>query len=198
MAMTPQECQEMIDACKKNKKSLAIGYRLHHEPHTQEYRRIVNNKLLGKVQKLNCAAGYRDNRTDHWKQKKEMGGGVLGDMGVYAIQGSRLGTGMEPVAIVTAKTSTTRPEIYKNGLDETVEATLEYPGGVMADIKATYGGSVNFLTINCEKGDIKMEPYSGYGGLRGSSPLGEIYFQYDVLLCVWTNIVLMQFLSVRP
>src|SRR6185436_12964109 len=61
MAMTPQECQEMIEACKKNKKSLAIGYRLHHEPHTQEYRRIVNNKLLGKVQKLNCAAGYRDN-----------------------------------------------------------------------------------------------------------------------------------------
>src|SRR5215208_7460651 len=76
MAMTPKECQEMIDACKQNKKSLAIGYRLHHEPNTREYRRIINEKLLGKVKKVNCAAGYRDNRTDHWKQKKEMGGGV--------------------------------------------------------------------------------------------------------------------------
>src|SRR5687768_3254562 len=63
MAMTAQECTDMIDACKKNKRSLAIGYRLHHEPHTIEYRRIVNNKLLGKVQKLNCAAGYFDSRT---------------------------------------------------------------------------------------------------------------------------------------
>lgn len=180
MAITATECQEMIDACKKNKRSLAIGYRLHHEPHTQEYRRIVNNKLLGKVTKLNCAAGYRDNRTDHWKQKKEMGGGVLYDMGVYSIQGARLGTGMEPIAVVQAKTSTTRPEIYKNGLDETTEATLEFPGGVFATIKTSFGENINFLDITCEKGDIKMSPYSGYNGLRGSSPLGQIYTPYDV------------------
>lgn len=180
MAITAQECQDMIDACKKNKRSLAIGYRLHHEPHTIEYRRIVNKKLLGKVQKLDCAAGYRDNRTDHWKQKKEMGGGVLYDMGVYAIQGARLGTGMEPVSIVTATTSTTRPEIYKNGLDETTVATLEFPGGVLATIKTSFGENVNFLNVTCEKGDINMSPYSAYAGLKGKSPLGEIHFPYEV------------------
>src|SRR4051812_35969256 len=32
MALTELECQAMIDACNKNKKTLAIGYRLHHEP----------------------------------------------------------------------------------------------------------------------------------------------------------------------
>ena len=180
MAMTAAECQEMIDACKKNKKSLAIGYRLHHEPNTQEYTRIVNNSLLGKVKGVDCAAGYRDNRTDHWKQKKEMGGGVLYDMGVYAIQGARLGTGKEPIAIVSATTSTTRPEIYKNGLDETTVAKLEFPGGVFADIKTSFGENINFLNIACEKGDIKMAPYSGYNGLQGSSPLGTIRFPYDV------------------
>ncbi|MEX6687986.1 Gfo/Idh/MocA family oxidoreductase [Danxiaibacter flavus] len=180
MAMTAAECQEMIDACRKNKKSLAIGYRLHHEPNTQEYTRIVNNGLLGKVKGVECAAGYRENRTDHWKQKKEMGGGVLYDMGVYAIQGARLGTGKEPVAIVSATTSTTRPEIYKNGLDETTVARLEFPGGVFADIKTSFGENINFLNIACEKGDIKMAPYSGYNGLQGSSPLGTIRFPYDV------------------
>lgn len=180
MAITEKECQDMIDACKKNKKSLAIGYRLQHEPNTQEYRRIVKQKLLGKVKTLNDAAGYRDNRTDHWKQKKEMGGGVLYDMGVYAIQGARLGTGMEPVAIISATTSTTRPEIYKNGLDETTTAKLEFPGGVIADIKTSFGENVNFLDINCEKGDIKMAPYSAYSGVQGSSPLGKIYTPYDV------------------
>ena len=180
MAMTVQECQEMIDACKKNKKSLAIGYRLHHEPHTIEYRRIVKEQLLGKVKKVTCAAGYRDNRTNHWKQTKELGGGVLYDMGVYAIQGARLGSGMEPVAIVSAKTSTTRPEIYKNGLDETTIATLEFKGGVFADIKTSFGENVNFLDITCEKGAINMSPYSSYNGLKGRSPLGEIYHPYEV------------------
>jgi glucose-fructose oxidoreductase len=180
MAITVQECQAMIDACRKNKKTLAIGYRLQHEPNTQEYRRIVQKKLLGNVQKVSCAAGYREGRTDHWKQKKEMGGGVLYDMGVYAIQGARMGTGMEPIAIVSAKTSTTRPEIYKNGLDETTVATLEFPGGVMADIKTSFGENINFLNITCQKGEIKMEPYSAYAGVKGSSPLGEINHPYQV------------------
>lgn len=179
MAITPAECQVMIDACVKNKRSLAIGYRLHHEPHTKEYQRIVSRQLLGKVQKVNCAAGYRENRTDHWKQKKEMGGGVLYDMGVYAIQGARLGAGMEPTAILSAKTSTTRPEIYKNGLDETTEAILEFPGGLQATIKTSFGENINFLDITCNKGHIKMEPYSGYAGLSGTSPLGPIHYPYD-------------------
>src|SRR5690606_6243550 len=81
MALTAQECQEMIDACRRNKRLLAIGYRLQHEPNTQEYRRIVREQLLGRVKHVKCAAGYRENRTNHWKQKKEMGGGVLYDMG---------------------------------------------------------------------------------------------------------------------
>src|SRR6188474_3234598 len=106
MAPTAKECQEMIDACRKNKKSLAIGYRLQHEPTTQEYRGLIQQQQFGKVQKVSCGAGYRENRTDHWKQKKEMGGGVGGDMGVYAIQGARIGTNLEPVSIVSAETST--------------------------------------------------------------------------------------------
>src|SRR5690554_1049132 len=180
MAMTAEECQAMIDACKKNKKSLSIGYRLQHEPNTKEYRRIVQEKLLGNVKGVDCAAGYRENRTDHWKQKKEMGGGALYDMGVYAIQGARLGTNMEPIAVRSAKTSTTRPEIYKNGLDETAEAVLEFPGGVIANIKTSFGENVNFSTISCEKGEIKLEPFSAYTGARGRSPLGEINFPYDM------------------
>jgi glucose-fructose oxidoreductase len=180
MAITAKECQDMIDACNKNKRSLAIGYRLHHEPNTQEYRRIMKNKLLGNVKQLDCAAGYRDNRTDHWKQKKEMGGGVLYDMGVYSIQGARLGTNMEPISIVSAQTSTTRPEIYKNGLDETTIATLEFPGGVLANIKTSFGENINFMNIQCEKGNIKLSPYSAYTGANGSSPLGEINTTYNV------------------
>lgn len=180
MAMTEAECARMIEACKNNKRKLAIGYRLQHEPNTKEYRRIVNQKLLGKVLKLEDAAGYVDNRTNHWKQTRELGGGVLLDMGVYAIQGARLGTGMEPIAVLSAKTSTTRPEIYKDGLAETAIATLEFPGGVLANIKTSFGENVNFMNIHCEKGIIEMAPYSGYAGIKGKSPLGDINTSYQV------------------
>jgi glucose-fructose oxidoreductase len=179
MAMTVRECQAMIDACKDNKRSLAIGYRLQHEPHTKEFRRIVQNGLLGKVKSLQCSAGYRESRTDHWKQKKEMGGGVLGDMGVYAIQGARLGTNMEPLSVVSAKFSTNRPDVYRNGLPEIAEARLSFPGGVIADIKTSFADNINSLDINFEKGNLRMSPYQAYAGLHGSSPLGEIHYSYE-------------------
>ncbi len=180
MAINVAECQAMIDACNSNKRKLAIGYRLHHDPNTQEYTNIINKKLLGDVKKASCGAGYVENRTNHWKQNKAMGGGVLYDMGVYAIQGARLGTGMEPVAIVSAKTSTTRPEIYKNGLDETTEAVLEFPGGVLANIKTSFGENINFLDVICEKGDIHVSPYQAYAGVKAVSPLGEINHPYNI------------------
>ena len=180
MAISVQECTDMINACNKNKRSLAIGYRLHHDPNTQEYRKLIKSGALGKIKSLNCGAGYRDDRTDHWKQKREMGGGVLGDMGVYAIQGSRCGSGMEPISIVSATVSTTRPEIYKNGLDETVVAKLQYPGGLIADIKTSFGENINFLEVGCEKGNLSMKPFSAYAGVQGSSPLGVINHSYQV------------------
>jgi glucose-fructose oxidoreductase len=57
---------------------------------------------------------------------------------------------------------------------------LEFPGGVLADIKTSFGENINFLDITCEKGSINMAPYSAYNGLQGKSPLGEIYFPYEV------------------
>jgi glucose-fructose oxidoreductase len=51
---------------------------------------------------------------------------------------------------------------------------------VIADIKTSFGEGMNHLHIKCEKGDIRMEPYQSYGGLRGRSPLGEIHFSYSV------------------
>jgi len=58
------------------------------------------------VIKANCGAGYPQ-CTNHWKQNKLLGGGVLYDMGVYSIRArTAWNHGMEPIAIVSAKTST--------------------------------------------------------------------------------------------
>ena len=36
------------------------------------------------------------------------------------------------------------------------------------------------MDIDCQKGSINLAPYSAYNGVRGRSPLGEIYHPYDV------------------
>jgi len=172
MAMTVEECQNMIDACNKNKVKLSIGYRLQHEPNTQQIIAFTKNQAYGKVQNVEAAAGYRDNRTDHWKQKKEMGGGAMYDMGVYPLNAARYSTQMEPIA-VTARASTDRPEIYHE-VEETMEFDLEFPGGVKAQCMTTFGKSVNRLMVNCSDGWYKLEPFQGYSGIKGETSDGKI------------------------
>jgi glucose-fructose oxidoreductase len=174
MAPSVNDCMAMIKVCKDNKVNLAIGYRCQHDPNTQEYMRITKEKLYGKVKMVACGAGYFDARTTHWKQNKALGGGVMGDMGVYALQGARLATGEEPIA-VTAQASTTRPEIYKE-VEETMMFQLQFPSGALAACHTSFGINMNYLQVNYEKGWLKMEPFSAYSGNKGSYSNGIIDF----------------------
>ena len=171
MAVTAKECQNMIDTCRKNKRVLTVGYRLHHDPNTQAYIKYLRDGNIGKINMVSCSAGYYDARTDHWKQKKEMGGGVMYDMGVYVLQGARLATGEEPIAL-TAQQYTSRPEVYKNGLDETSMVQLEFPSGARAAVQSSYGMNMNFLHVTGQKGKLQMEPYSAYDGVKGEGSNG--------------------------
>lgn len=165
MAMTAAECQNMIDACQKNKVTLSIGYRLHHEPNTQKIIQFRKDKKYGKVLTVEAADGYFETRTTHWKQNKSMGGGAMYDMGVYALNAARYSTGLEPIA-VTAHASTTRPEIYHE-VEETMAFDLEFPGGVTAKCETSFGKNINALQVNCEKGWYKLVPFQGYSGQNG-------------------------------
>lgn len=165
MALTVKECQDMIDACKKNKVKLSIGYRMHHEANTQRIIQFRKDSKYGKVTTVEAKAGYVDPRTDHWKQKKNMGGGVMYDMGVYPLNAVRYSTGLEPIA-VTATASTTRPEIYKE-VEETINFNLEFPGGATAACEASFGKNMNDLMVTCTKGWYKLSPFSAYSGING-------------------------------
>ncbi|MBG9377297.1 Gfo/Idh/MocA family oxidoreductase [Panacibacter sp. DH6] len=172
MAMTVAECKSMIDACNSNKVKLSIGYRLHHEPVTQQIIQFGKEKRYGAIRKVTAFAGYVDNRTNHWKQTKSLGGGCMYDMGVYPLNAARYITGEEPVA-VTAKQSTTRPEIYKD-VDETIHFNLEFPSGALAECEASFGKDMNHMKTECTKGWYKLEPFSAYNGVQGTASDGLV------------------------
>ena len=165
MALTADECQSMIDACNKNKVKLSLGYRMHHEPNTQKIIQFRKEKKYGDINKVLVAAGYFDPRTNHWKQKKNMGGGSMYDMGVYPLNAARYVTGEEPIA-VTAQQIINRPEIYTE-VDEGMKYKLEFASGAMADCETSFGKNMNTLNVTCSKGWYKMEPFSAYSGIDG-------------------------------
>ncbi len=172
MAMTAAECEAMIKACTDNKVKLAIGYRMQHEPNTQEIIGYGRNKTFGKVKLISVAAGYFDGRTDHWKQNRAMGGGAMFDMGVYSLNAARYVAGEEPIAVL-AQEKTTRPEIYYRA-DETTIFQLEFPSGALANCATSLGMNVNYLNVTAEQGWYKLEPFQSYSGIQGASSNGAL------------------------
>ncbi len=166
MARTAKECQAIINACKKNKVKLSIGYRMQHEPNTQKIMKWAKTKPYGKINSVSARAGYYDPRKNHWKLKKEMGGGALYDMGVYCINGVRYSTGEEPIKVLEASHSTERPELFSE-VDETTFFKLEFPSGAIGRGFTSFGKSMNELMVTTKDGFYTLKPFQSYSGVRG-------------------------------
>lgn len=172
MAMTVAECEQMISACRENKVQLSIGYRMQHEPNTRDIMTFAKEKPYGAIQKITAEAGYYDGRTNHWKQKRAMGGGATYDMGVYCINAARYTTGKEPVAVKAVK-STTRPGVYTE-VDETMNFELYFDDGCVATCETSFGKSLNRLHVQCANGWYGLEPFQAYSGIQGETSDGRL------------------------
>ena len=180
MAVSVEECDAIINACKKANVKLSVGYRLHSEPNTQEVQRMVKEKTFGEVRYVSSDAAY-NSQTDpgQWRLDKSLsGGGALMNMGVYAIQSNIYGTGMNPVS-VRAQEFSTRPEYFKD-TDETVTAQMEFPSGAFGQLYTSHNANANRLYASFDSGWFELNPSNNYGPLHGSTSEGkEISFPHE-------------------
>jgi glucose-fructose oxidoreductase len=179
LAMTPAECQSMIDACNENGVTLAVGYRLQHEPNTQTLIGYADSKPFGAITQVEALAGFSGfgaNDADVWRLKKEPGGGALFDMGVYCINAARYSLGEEPSRVRSATQWTNRPELFTE-VDEYTDFELEFPSGAVALCRTSFGERMDFLEVTCEQGNYKLEPFQAYTGVSGGASDGVQFNQ---------------------
>lgn len=174
MAITPKACQNMIDACQKANKQLAIGYRLHYEPFTKEVMRLGQQKVFGPIKFMESSDAFRINDPTQWRMKKDMaGGGALMDVGIYAIQGARYVTGEEPVSVTAQFSPKTEPQKFKD-VEETMFWQFQFPSGAVCNSTTSYTAGVERLYASCENGWFELSPAFGYGPLKGRTSKGPI------------------------
>lgn len=174
MAISVEECDAIIDACKKANVKLSVGYRLQSEPYTQEVKRIVKEKTFGEIRYVSADAGYNSRgNPNQWRLNKALsGGGALLNMGVYAIQSAIYGSGMNPTS-VQAQEFSTRPEYFKD-TDEAIAAQFEFSNGAVGNIFTSHNANVNRLYSSFDKGWVELNPANHYGPLSGRRSDGEV------------------------
>jgi len=172
MAKTASECAAIIEACDKNKVKLSIGYRMQHEPNTQQLIQWAETRPFGEIEKVTADVGFNIvNPPNNWRMDAELGGGLIYDIGVYAINAIRYTTGKEPIS-VTGHHENTRPEVYKE-VAETTIFELDLPSGIRASGKTTAARSINLLRAECERGWYELQPFQSYRGVRGKASDGR-------------------------
>lgn len=175
MALNAKEGQEMVDACKAANVKLLVGYRMHFEPHTVEVIRMRNEGEFGKVLFFQGLSGFKIGDPTQWRLNPKLsGGGSMMDIGIYSINGSRYMIGEDPVW-VTAEETKNDPVKFKEGIDETIQFQLGFPGGAVASCLSTYSmNNLDRFFLDGEKGWAELYPATGYGPIRGRTNKGEI------------------------
>ncbi len=175
MAINARQGEEMIEACKKAKVKLLVGYRMHFEPKTLEIIRMRKAGELGKILFFQGLAGFRIGDPTQWRLNKSLsGGGSMMDIGIYAVNGSRYMVGEDPVW-VTAQETKTDNEKFKEGIDETIQFQLGFPSGAVASCLSTYNmNNLDRFFLNGEKGFAELQPATGYGPIKGRTNKGEL------------------------
>ena len=172
MAINVEECDRMIDACKKTGVMLSIGYRLHFEPHTQEMIRLSKDKVVGKVKKIIAKDGM--SKVEGWRLNKALaGGGPLMDVGIYCVQGACYVSGMDPIAVKAKEGPKTKPEMFRD-IEQSLSWEMEFPDGTIAACESSYAEDMNLLHVDAEKGWFELSPAYSYRGITGKTSEGKI------------------------
>jgi predicted dehydrogenase len=174
MAITVEDCDRMIGACKEAGKMLSIGYRLHFEPHHLEMMRIGKEKPFGNIKKITADDGLAD--VKGWRLDKSLaGGGPLMDVGIYCVQGCRYTTGMEPIA-VHAQEGPKKDKQKFATIEESLTWQMEFPDGITAECRTSYSEGMSLLRADTESGWAELSPAYHYNGNKGKTSKGEMDF----------------------
>jgi predicted dehydrogenase len=165
MAVTSAECQPMIDAGKKADRKLMIAYRLRHEPYNKLVIEMTKRKELGPVRVIS-AENLQNTTAPNIRLSKALGGGPLGDVGVYCINASRYITGEEPIEVTGQQWADPHDDRFRE-VPSSVLFTLRFPSGALAHCAGGFDSTrSDRYRVTCADGFIDLDPAFGYVGQR--------------------------------
>jgi glucose-fructose oxidoreductase len=160
MAVTVEECRQMISACRKAKVRLMIAYRLHFEGLNLAAIDIARSGQLGVLKFFNSTFSMTVRRGDI-RTKRALGGGTLYDIGVYCINAARNLFRAEPTHVSAVSVNSGLASFSE--IDETTAATLRFANDRVATFITSFNAAdVSSYRIVGTKGHLHVDPAYEY------------------------------------
>ena len=162
MAVTEQECRQMIRAAERARTKLMIAYRLHLEGANVNAVEIARSGKLGKLRMVNSVFALQVREGDI-RVRRKMGGGSLYDIGVYCINAARYLFQDNPVEVSSFSVKGTDRRFRE--VDEMSGALLRFPGDGLASFICSFGAAdVSSYEVIGTKGRLQVDPAYEYVG----------------------------------
>jgi predicted dehydrogenase len=162
MAVTEEECRQMISAAERARTKLMIAYRLHFEEANVKAVEIARSGKLGKLRMFNSTFAMQVRGGDIRVQRK-MGGGSLYDIGIYCINAARYLYRENPIEISTFAVKGTDRRFRQ--VDEMSGALLYFRSGKLASFICSFGAAdVSSYEVIGTKGHLRLDPAFEYVG----------------------------------
>lgn len=162
MAVTEDECEQMIRATAKARVKLMIAYRLHFEKANLEAVKIVQSGKLGAPRFFSSLFAMQV-KEGNIRVQRELGGGTLYDIGVYCINAARYLFRAEPEEVFAYSVSG-KDKRFKE-VDEMTAATLRFPKERLASFTCSFGAAdLSDYKVVGTRGELRVEPAYEYVG----------------------------------
>lgn len=160
MAPTVEDCQAMIDACDRAGVKLMIAYRLHFEEGNMKAVELVQSGRIGEPRLFDSVFTQQVGE-GNIRLESHLGGGPLGDIGIYCINAARYLFRDDPVEVVAFSATADNKRFEK--VPEMVAGILRFPDERLATILVGFGeADVSTYRIVGTEGDLRMEPAYGF------------------------------------
>ena len=155
MAVTEDECLEMIEEAEKNRVQLMVAYRLHFEQANLKAVEIARAGRLGDLRTFNSLFCMQV-EDGNIRLQAAAGGGTLYDIGIYCINAARHLFGAEPIEVVAFAAN--NGEARFREVDEMTSAILRFPDDRLASFTCSFGAAdVAAFDLGGTKGTLRLE-----------------------------------------
>jgi glucose-fructose oxidoreductase len=172
MAVTVDECREMVREAEQNRVHLMIAYRLHFERANLHAVQIAHSRKLGDLRVFNSVFCMQVEE-GNIRLQAATGGGTLYDIGIYCINAARYLFRDEPTEVVALTAS--NGESRFGEVPEMTSAILRFPEERLATFTCSFGAAdaSNYDLVGTE-GFLHMDdPYTFAGEITQTVTIGK-------------------------
>jgi D-xylose 1-dehydrogenase (NADP+, D-xylono-1,5-lactone-forming) len=136
IAATALEARAMFAAARQYGVHLVEGFPYRAQPHTVKLRELLDAGVIGEARLIQATFGFTLTDAANIRLNPALAGGALMDVGTYPVSLIRMIAKQRPTRV-------TAVAHWSGGVDRTLAATLEFAGGLLAQIASSFDSALH-------------------------------------------------------